>query len=76
MKPIPAAGACVVSGSFGRIRGFRPERYKPPQDLIEFLRADGLGEVAIHPRRQASLLVTFHRVRGQCDDGPVPSGTG
>ena len=39
------------------------------EDHIKFLRADGLGQIAIHAAGEAKLLIALHGVRGQRDDG-------
>src|SRR5580704_1682620 len=38
------------------------------QNLVQLLRANRLGEVAVHARGQAFVPVTFHGVSGQSDD--------
>src|SRR5208283_3699515 len=56
-----------------RIARAFPARGKFMEQVIEFLRVDGFGQVAIHPCGEAALTVAFHSMRRQRDDGQVRS---
>src|SRR6202030_3931641 len=73
--------ATPIAFSFALIDKFRCVRSRDPardihiQDRVEILGRDRLGEIAVHPCRQASLLIAFHGVSGQGDHRlvePVP----
>jgi len=39
----------------------------------QILRAEGLGHVPVHARREIGLAVSLHGVGGECDDAHTPA---
>ena len=68
----PARGDPVRRRCGVRRRRGGASRYPAPEDGLELLGPDGLGDVVVHPRGQAPLAVAHHRARGEGDDRRVP----
>jgi len=64
------SAVCRSCQRFSPLDGWHGAR----QRLVELAAANGLGQVVVHTRLEASLAVAPQRVRGDPDDRQAPAG--
>src|SRR5581483_10243052 len=61
-------GSRLLAGAARRIWSGLAGLYPLPQHGVQGVLAERLGEVVVHPRREAALPVALHRIGGQRND--------